>query len=244
MCAFHCSGEVGKDGVLMLLQNSTCCTRRRKRVAQNGEGPQTPRHVDSETESEGDEDGMCQADHIGYMVNGARAPLSLHPCRDVASPGLVRLLPSDAQKSNQEELREEGGAIHFAACHHHKALYENSAVRRRCVIEDCPEEAKTNRDGLRLCRLHAVKEEKPKVNPKVKKPEEPKAKPKRGVPSPKPSPEAEAEPLLAPGPDEARSAPVKPEETVKDEASGDGKDLLEKFITMRSSPHRLIRCCP
>ena len=208
---------------------SACCTRRRKRVAQNGEGPQTPRHADSETESEGDDDSMCQADHIGYMVNGSRAPLSLHTCRDVASQGLVRLLPSDAQKSNQEELKEEGGAIYFAACHHHKALYENSASRRRCVVEDCPEEAKTNRDGLRLCRLHAVKEEKLKGTPKAKKPEDPKAKPKRVVTNPRPVPE-ETEPIQTPGPDEARSAPVEPEGTAKDEVSGEGKGLLATYL--------------
>ena len=198
-------------------------------MAQNGEGPQTPRHANSETESEGDNDSMCQADHIGYMVNGSRAPLSRHPCRDVALQGLVRLLPSDAQKSNQEELKEEGGAIYFAACHQHKALYENSASRRRCVVKDCPEEAKTNRDGLRLYRLHAVKEEKPKGTPKAKKPEDPKAKPKRVVTNPGPVPE-KAGPIQTPGPDEARSAPVEPEETAKDEVSWEGKGLLATYL--------------
>lgn len=56
---------------------SGCCSRRRKRVTQSGESPQTPRHVDSETESEGDEEGMCQADHIGYKVPGPHSLYTL-----------------------------------------------------------------------------------------------------------------------------------------------------------------------
>lgn len=210
---------------------SGCCSRRRKRVTQSGESPQTPRHVDSETESEGDEEGMCQADHIGYMVQGSRAPLSLHPCKDVASPGLVRLLPSDAQKSNREELKEEGDGVYFAACHHHKALYENSAAKRRCVVDDCPEEAKTNRDGLRLCRMHSVKEEKPKPAAKAKRPEAGRGKPKAEVID-IPEPETEAQRLpFPPVADEARIAPVGPGGTVKASTSGDeGKGLLATYL--------------
>ena len=133
-----------------------------------------PKHLDSETESEGEDEASCQADQVCHFSNGKAAPLSTHPCRDVSSGGPVQLLTSDATKSNIEELTEDGVGWTFRACNHHRAMYELSAAKRRCVVDGCPNEAKSNRDGLKLCKLHAAREEKTKEVPPSKQ-AEPKA---------------------------------------------------------------------
>ena len=133
-----------------------------------------PKHLDSETESEGEDEASCQADQVCHFSNGKAAPLSTHPCRDVSSGGPVQLLTSDATKSNTEELTEDGVGWTFRACNHHRAMYELSAAKRRCVVDGCPNEAKSNRDGLKLCKLHAAREEKTKEVPPSKQ-AEPKA---------------------------------------------------------------------
>ena len=158
---------------------STCCTRRRPREPLN-ESPEGPKHLDSETESEGEEEATCQADQICHFVNGKATPLSTHPCRDVSAGGPVPLLASDADRSNKEELAEEGSEWTFRACNHHRAMYELSSSKRRCVVDGCLAEAKSNRDGLKLCRMHATREERTK---EVAKPKEVASKPAPKRPS-------------------------------------------------------------
>lgn len=146
------------------------CNTRRGRARRSemgrteiGTESSTIKHDDSETETEGEDDLTCQADRVSYVHGGQVVPLSEQPCRDVVTSELVRLMDADASRSNQEELVQEDGAYYFAGCNHHRAVYENSINKRRCVIEGCYGEAKLNKDGLRLCKLHAVKEEKPKA---------------------------------------------------------------------------------
>ena len=137
--------------------------RERARRGAHGEAPPTPKHDDSETETEGEDELTCQADRVSYVSNGQTIPLSEQPCRDLVSGDLVRLMDADATRSNQEELIQEDAAYFFAGCNHHRAVYENSVHKRRCAVDGCYAEAKLNKDGLRLCKLHSAKEERPKA---------------------------------------------------------------------------------
>lgn len=128
-----------------------------------GEEQPVPKHDDSETETEGEDDLTCQADRVSYTANGKTIPLSDQPCRDVAASDLVRLMDTDATRSNQEELVQEDGAFYFHGCNHHRAVYENSIHKRRCAVDGCYSEAKLNKEGLRLCKLHSTREERPKA---------------------------------------------------------------------------------
>lgn len=74
----------------------------------------------------------------------------------------MKLLTSDANRSNKEELTLEEGLHSFKACNHHRAVYESNVVKRKCAIDECYTEARINKDGLRLCKLHAAKEERGK----------------------------------------------------------------------------------
>ena len=137
--------------------------RDRARRAVRGEEQPVPKHDDSETETEGEDDLTCQADRVSYTANGKTIPLSDQPCRDVATSDLVRLMDTDAARSNQEELVQEDGAFYFHGCNHHRAVYENSIHKRRCAVDGCYSEAKLNKEGLRLCKLHSTREERPKA---------------------------------------------------------------------------------
>ena len=94
------------------------------------------------------------------LQDGHVVPLSLKPCKDIRKGPGIRLLSSDCPYSSREELEKSGENFLFHACNHHRALYENHANKKTCVIDGCEAEAKTVRGGLRLCKLHATKEEK------------------------------------------------------------------------------------
>ena len=150
---------------------SPCCRRRRRKRARsrpppNGgtsSGTLTPRHEDSETESEAEEETACQAESVAYLVNGKATPLSVVPCRDTAKGDKIRLLASDAEVSSAEDLRHEDGNLYFSSCHQHRAIYEGQAAKRTCAIEGCDREVKLSKNGLKLCKMHGAKEERTKT---------------------------------------------------------------------------------
>eukprot|EP00438_Fugacium_kawagutii_P001653 Skav236324 [mRNA] locus=scaffold97:181652:191974:+ [translate_table: standard] len=143
-----------------------CCGASRRKKGRSRippeSGTSTPRHDNSETESEGEEDMVCQAEAVAFLVNGKAVPLSTVPCKDAARGDKVKLLPSDAEVSSAEDLKHEDGNFYFGCCHHHRALYEGQAAKRTCAFEGCEREVKVSKGGLRLCKLHGAKEEKPK----------------------------------------------------------------------------------
>ena len=190
---------------LMCLCCSRCCKRRskvRNRAPPNSEAS-TPRHEDSETESEVDDGTSCQAESVAFMVNGKAHPLSLTACKDSAKGEKIRLLQSDADVSSAEDLRHEDGCLYFNSCNHHRAIYEGQAAKRTCAIEGCDREVKVSKGGLRLCKLHGAKEDRTRAN-----------RTKSGlIASPKPAPPEKEDKsegtaaCLAPGtPTEARSS--------------------------------------
>ena len=135
------------------------CRRRGKEIPSAGS---PTRHEDSETESEAELGEVCQAERIAMLQDGHVTPLSLKPCKDIRKGPGIRLLSSDCPYSSREELEKSGENFFFHACNHHRALYENHSHKKICVIDGCEAEAKTVRGGLRLCKLHAAKEEKVK----------------------------------------------------------------------------------
>ena len=195
--------------------------RERARRGAHGEAPPTPKHDDSETETEGEDELTCQADRVSYVNNGQTIPLSEQPCRDLVSGDLVRLMDADATRSNQEELIQEDAAYFFAGCNHHRAVYENSVHKRRCAVDGCYAEARLNKDGLRLCKLHSAKEERPKAAVRrVKAKIAPKAK------STPEAPPSDGEEVLV---TEARSAPG--DQARREKASeGEGSALLGTYL--------------
>ena len=134
-----------------------CCCRPSRRGLANTATVQ--RHEDSETESEAEVGETCQAERIAMLQEGHVVPLSQKPCKDVRKGGGIALLPSDLTYSSREELEKDGEVHSFHACNHHRALYENHANKKTCVIEGCGNESKVVKGGLRLCKLHATKEE-------------------------------------------------------------------------------------
>ena len=140
-----------------------CCCRPRRNGA-SSQAP-TPKHEDSETESEAEAGEICQAERVAMLDNGHAIPLSAKPCKDVRKGTGIRILPSDLPYSSREELERDGEDHVFHACNHHRAMYENHATKKICVVEGCGAESKVMRGGLRLCKLHAVKEEKGKKSP-------------------------------------------------------------------------------
>ena len=120
---------------------------------------QTPRHDLSETESEEDEN-PCQADAIGWKEGSQIKRLSKERCNDAAC-GWVRLMGEDAHQSSSNELTWDGLQASCQLCARHKESYELSKARRSCSVEGCEKAAQTLRGGVRLCRFHASKEEKP-----------------------------------------------------------------------------------
>ena len=144
-----------------------CCCRVRRR----GSAPTStvPRHEDSETESEAEVGETCQAERIAMLDNGHVVPLSHKPCKDVRKGEGLLVLPSDLPYSSREEPEADGSNYRFYACNHHRALYENHANKKTCVIEGCNSESKVTKGGLRLCKLHATKEERFRKDQKTSK---------------------------------------------------------------------------
>ena len=177
LCGYSTMGFCGAvvKAVKKFFQWVFCCTcccnnrrkKRRSRAAPES-GTSTPRHENSETESDGDDEMACQAEAVAFLVNGKATPLSTVPCRDSARGEKVKLLPSDAEVSSAEDLRHEDGNFYFSCCHHHRALYEGQASKRTCVFEGCDKEVKTTKGGLRLCKLHGAKEERPRPSTRGK----------------------------------------------------------------------------
>eukprot|EP00438_Fugacium_kawagutii_P035674 Skav231659 [mRNA] locus=scaffold823:44885:57127:- [translate_table: standard] len=148
------------------------CLCKRKNKARNrmppSSGTSTPRHENSETESEAEGGLCCQAESVAFLANGKPTPLSLVPCKDAARGDKVKLLPSDAEISSAEDLKHEDGQYYFNSCHHHRALYEGQAAKRTCVYEGCDREVKASKGGLRLCKLHGAKEERARPSSKMR----------------------------------------------------------------------------
>ena len=145
-------------------RGSVGCRRRASRPG--GPGPQAQRHlhVDSETESEGGEDDYpCQADQIALAAvdNQAQSePLCLGPCKDAARKTPIKLLQPDEAVSCRDELKEDEEGYHFYACDRHRDKYVVSRALRGCAVEGCNSAARVMHRNVKLCKLHAAKEEK------------------------------------------------------------------------------------
>eukprot|EP00435_Cladocopium_sp_Y103_P039209 s1779_g10.t1 len=185
-----------RKGLKCLFCSGCCCKSRKKPRNRGlpGSEASTPRHENSETESEAEDETSCQAESVAFLVNGKATPLSLVPCKDSARGNKVKLLPSDAEISSAEDLRHEDGNYYFGCCHHHRALYEGQAAKRTCVYEGCDREVKASKAGLRLCKLHGAKGEKVRPSTRTKSSSS-SAKP-ADAPSPMP---IEPEARFAPG---------------------------------------------
>ena len=68
-------------------------------------------------------------------------------------------------QSSSNELTWDGLQASCQLCARHKESYELSKTRRSCSVEGCEKAAQTLRGGVRLCRFHASKEEKPPTPP-------------------------------------------------------------------------------
>eukprot|EP00438_Fugacium_kawagutii_P010033 Skav212665 [mRNA] locus=scaffold1227:565246:577475:+ [translate_table: standard] len=176
LCGYTTLGTCGSISKSMRRWfNFICCSgclcggrkRPRGRIPP-GSGASTPRHENSETESEADDEQACQAESVAFMLGGRATPLSLVPCKDAARGAKVKLLASDAEISSSEDLRHEDGNYYFGCCNHHRALYEGQAAKRTCVYEGCDREVKNPKSGLRLCKLHSAKEERAKPSSRPK----------------------------------------------------------------------------
>ena len=167
LCGYNSSGmlqslaKAVRKGLSCLCCCGGCRSGRRRPAAHRERAPSggsTPRHEDSETESEGEEGHVCQAEAVAYAQGGKAVPLSLSPCRDSARGPKIKLLTSDAEVSSSADLLHEDGNSYFAACSHHRAAYEGQAFKRTCAIEGCGKEVKFVRNGLRLCKSHNSRE--------------------------------------------------------------------------------------
>ena len=160
-----CCGWIFKAAMWLFRRMFGCCCRPKR-----GTGTQQPpgaRHEDSETESEADVGEVCQAERVALLDNGHVTPLSTKPCKDVRKGEAIAVLASDLPYSSRGELEQRGDRHYFHACNHHRAMYENHASKKTCVIEGCDNESKVTKGGLRLCKLHATKEERGKKDPKL-----------------------------------------------------------------------------
>jgi len=121
-------------------------------------------HVDSETESEGgEEDYPCQADQIALAAGDNQArnePLCLGPCKDAARKTPIKLLQPDEAVSCRDELKVDEEGYHFYACDRHRDRYVASKALRGCAVEGCNSAARVLHRNVKLCKLHATKEEK------------------------------------------------------------------------------------
>ncbi|CAE7534189.1 unnamed protein product [Symbiodinium sp. CCMP2592] len=147
---------------------SWCCcggARHSRRVSRPGEEEgRTPRHDLSETESE-EEDNPCQADAIAWKECTQAKRLSKERCKDAAC-SWVKLLSDDGVQSSSGELHWDGLQASCQLCARHQESYALSKTRRACSVEGCEKVAQTVKGGVKLCRLHASKEERgPAVKP-------------------------------------------------------------------------------
>ena len=154
-----------KNCVLCGLCCKCCCSRRKpRRNSRGGDSePVTPRHDNSETESEPEDDQPCQADSVAFLQNGRAIPLALTRCKDSARGEKVYILASDAEVSSKEDLGKEGDRLYFYPCSHHRTIYEGQIAKRTCAMEGCDREVKVAKNGVRLCKLHQGKEDKPRM---------------------------------------------------------------------------------
>ena len=149
-----------------------CCSRQKQRRNSRGgdSEPVTPRHDNSETESEPEDDQPCQADSVAFLQNGRAIPLALTRCKDAARGEKVYLFSSDAEVSSKEDLGKDGDRVYFYPCSHHRTMYEGQVAKRTCAMEGCDREVKVAKNGVRLCKLHQGKEDKPRMARMVSKP--------------------------------------------------------------------------
>ena len=144
-----------------------CCLRSPRRASRPGTGNPTPRHDDSETESEADEGNPCQADQVGmdFGSSGVK-PLASEPCRDLSRGSPEPLLKADEVVSCQDGLQKgSDGSCLVCVCDYHRAIYQASQKGRTCSVEGCYNTPYYTKAGVRLCRLHGAKEEKkPRVS--------------------------------------------------------------------------------
>ena len=216
-CGLFGSIARGFKRMLACICCSPCCRgkkRSRSRAPPSSEAS-TPRHDDSETESEVDDETSCQAESVAFLVNGKATPLSLTPCKDSARGEKLKLLSADAEVSSAEDLRHEDGNFYFNCCNHHRAIYEGQAAKRTCAIEGCDREVKATRNGLRLCKMHGSKEERTRTP--------------RGRNTPSPSVPKTEEPAHSQGP-EARFAPGRPAAKGPERAQSSKVSLLSKYL--------------
>ena len=140
-----------------------CCSRRKPRRSSSGGGSEPVRYNNSETESEPEDDQPCQADSVAFLQNGKAIPLAMTRCKDSARGGKLFLLASDAEVSSKEDLGKEGDRVYFHPCSHHRTIYEGQLAKRTCAMEGCDKEVKVAKNGVRLCKLHQSKEDKPRM---------------------------------------------------------------------------------
>ncbi|CAE7671785.1 unnamed protein product [Symbiodinium sp. CCMP2592] len=140
---------------------SWCCcggAKHSRRAPRPGEEEgRTPRHDLSETESE-EEDNPCQADAIAWKEGTQTKRLSKERCKDAAC-SWVKLLNDDGMQSSSGELHWDGLQASCQLCARHQESYALSKTRRACSVEGCGKVAQTVKGGVKLCRLHASKEE-------------------------------------------------------------------------------------
>ena len=86
--------------------------------------------------------------------------LSRERCKDAASVW-VKLLSDDGIQSSSGELHWEGLQASGQLCARHRESYDLSKARRTCSVEGCEKTAQTVRGGVKLCKLHSSKKEKP-----------------------------------------------------------------------------------
>ena len=156
----RCVSSCCKNGKRTCRWVFCCCLRRASRPGNSSTG-RRDLHDDSETESEGGEgDHICQADQVAFGGPESKGPLSLGPCKDCSCGPPIRLLQPDERTSCTEDLICENDGYYFRACQRHRDMYEASRAKRACAVEGCNNAARSVLKGVRLCKLHATKEEK------------------------------------------------------------------------------------
>ena len=157
-------GVVGMWGTYMacsrwLASWCCCCGSKppRRGPRPGSEEERTPRHDLSETESE-EEDNPFQADVVAWKEGAQTKRLSKERCKDTAC-GWVKLLNDDGPHSSSGELYWDGMQASCQLCSRHQESYALSKARRACSVEGCEKAAQMVRGGVKLCKMHASKEE-------------------------------------------------------------------------------------
>ena len=161
---YRTGANVARSGWTCVRCLIACCSCSRSPDQRRGPRPdgdqdRTPRHDLSETESE-IEDNLCQADVLGWKEGTQHKKLCRDGCKE-ASVSWVKVLPDDCAQSSQGELSWDNGLASCQLCARHQESYELSKARRICSVEGCDRGAQTLRKGVKLCRMHACREEKP-----------------------------------------------------------------------------------